>query len=337
MHSLIHSWTDGYLAVRARAFETRGGIELDTGMRWPRTTGEDVVAIAALFDHSVRAHASPGVVNRWLVTLADLEAVALAAPHATYAENRTFWATIEMVAVFLDDLAVEPPPQPLWDALIDHLAEHVHRNVGPSGDGPFKHFDNVKTFDDLYLEQFKYLRDLRGFDKVKAEAGQAGGERNIPRSTNTDVVALTDYWSKQLDAAKSVMGHDDTVKHWNAVRADIDQIARKGDPNAVYTKNNEFWRELSNTAIYVAVADESPSKWDLAKESIKDSITHLPETLEHAASKGADLVASAAHAVGKVANEAGKGLFAGFGTPLLIGAGLIGLFLITRSRDHEEA
>ena len=44
-----------------------------------------------------------------------------------------------------------------------------------------------------------------------------------------------------------------------------------------------------------------------------------------------------AHAVGKVANDAGKGLFAGFGTPLLIGAGLIGLFLITRSRDHEEA
>ena len=337
MTAHIHSWTDGYLAVRARAFETRGSIELDTGSRWPRTTGEDVVAIAALFDHAVRAYTSPGVVNRWLVTMRDLETVALAAPHDTYAENRSFWLTVEMVTVFLDDLTIEPPPQPLWDALIAHLAEHGHRNVGPSSDGPFKHFDNVKTFDDLYLEQFKYLRDLRGFDKLKPDAGMVGGERNIPRSTNADVVALTDYWSKQLDAAKSVMGHDDTVKRWTAVRADIDQIARKGDPNAAYSKNNAFWRELSNTAVYVAVADESPSSWDVAKESIKESITHLPETLEHAASKGADLIASAAHAVGKVANEAGKGLFAGFGTPLLIGAGLLGLFLITRDRDHEEA
>ena len=29
------------------------------------------------------------------------------------------------------------------------------------------------------------------------------------------------------------------------------------------------------------------------------------------------------------------GLFSGFGTPLLIGGGLIGLFLITRKRGHE--
>ena len=337
MSTHIHSWADGYLAVLARAFEMRGSIELDTGVRWPRTTGEDVVAIAALFDHSVRAHASPGVVNRWLVAMRDLETVALAAPHDTYAENRTFWATIQMVSVFLDDLAVEAPPQALWDALIAQLGEHGHRNAGPSGDGPFKHFDNVKTFDDLYLEQFKYLRELRGFDVMKADAGMAGGERNIPRSTNGDVVALTDYWSKQLEAAKSTMGHDDTVRRWTAVRADIDQIARKGDPHTVYPKNNAFWRELSNTAVYVAVADESVSKWDLTKDALKESITHLPETLEQAASKGADLVASAAHAVGKVANEAGKGLFAGFGTPLLIGAGLIGLFLITRKRDDEEA
>src|SRR2546421_2079226 len=32
-----------------------------------------------------------------------------------------------------------------------------------------------------------------------------------------------------------------------------------------------------------AVADEAPSKWDMAKDSIKDSIKHLPDTLEHAA------------------------------------------------------
>ena len=337
MTTHIDTWTDGYLALRYRAFETRGFIELDTGARWPRTTGEDVIAIVAIFDHAVKAHATPGVLGRWHATLADLEAEAVSSPHKTYFANRAFWSTLEAVAVFLDDMAVSPPAQSLWDALLAVIGSHAARNVGPSSDGPFKHFDNVKTFDDLYIEQIKYLRDLRGFDKLQAPAGMGGGERPIPRTTNADVIALADYWSKQLADVKHVIGHDGVVKAWQAVLVDVDLLARKGDPNAVYPKNNEFWRVLSNTAIQVAVADEAPTKWDLAKESIKDSITHLPENLEHAASKGVDLVASAAHAVGKVATEAGKGLFAGFGTPLLIGAGLIGLFLITRDRDHEEA
>ena len=73
-------------------------------------------------------------------------------------------------------------------------------------------------------------------------------------------------------------------------------------------------------------------------DSVKDSVTHLPENARARGEQGRRLVASAAHAVGKVANEAGKGLFSGFGTPLLIGAGLLGLFLISRSRNrHEEA
>ena len=53
----------------------------------------------------------------------------------------------------------------------------------------------------------------------------------------------------------------------------------------------------------------------------------------------ADAAGSAANSVGKIANEAGKGLLAGFGTPLLIGASLVGLLLIARNRhnDHTEA
>ena len=31
--------------------------------------------------------------------------------------------------------------------MIAVIGSHAPRNVGPSGDGPFKHFDNVKTFD----------------------------------------------------------------------------------------------------------------------------------------------------------------------------------------------
>src|SRR5262249_54631553 len=79
--------------------------------------------------------------------------------------------------------------------------------------------------------------------------------------------------------------------------------------------------------------------WDMAFDSIKDSIRHLPDRLAEGAKKIGDLAGDAARGVGEIANKAGKGLFEGFGTPLLIGAGLIGLFLISRARPdagHEE-
>jgi hypothetical protein len=335
MTAHIHSWTDGYLALRERVVQTRGLVELDTGARWPRTTGGDVIAIAALFDAAVRANGTLGVVRRWRGTLADLEREALTSSNETYPENRTFWASLEMAAIFLDDLAVTPPAPSLWDALLDHVGTHATRNAGPHGDGPFKHFD-VPTYSDLYIEQFKYLRDLRGFDNKDPEPGMGGANKPIPRTLNGDVVLLADYWGKQLADVKDVFGHESVEKQWKQTADEVNAIARKGDPNAVYPKNNGFWRVLSNTAIHVSVADEAPSKSDMMLDSLKHSVTHLPETLEHAASKGADFVASAAHAVGKVANEAGKGLFSGFGTPLLIGAGLIGLFLISRSRHGES-
>jgi hypothetical protein len=343
MTSHIYNWTDGYVAIRHGAFESRGFVELDGGARWPRTTGEDVVAIVALFDPAVRANATAGLMNRWRATLGDLERDAVTAPHDTYLWNRAFWSTLEAVTAFLDNMAIAPPKPTLWDALLAQLATAVPvRNVGPDGDGPFKHFDNVRTFDELYLAQYKYLLEQRGFDEVdpppsdQNSYGTGGVKKKIPRATNTDVLALAGYWGKQLDDVKEVFGHEGIEKRWKLLMTDIGKLAMYGNPTAIYPENNRFWRCLSDTAIHVSVADEAPSKWDMAKDSIKDSIKHLPDTIEHAASKGVDVVASAAHAVGKVANEAGKGLFAGFGTPLLIGGGLIGLFLITRNRGEKK-
>jgi hypothetical protein len=160
-------------------------------------------------------------------------------------------------------------------------------------------------------------------DSVSAFGGIVGANRIV---------------TKQLAEVKSIMGTDRVTALWRAATADVDQIARRGDPNAVYAKNNAFWRALSTTAIHVAVADEAPSKWDLAKEAIKDSVVHLPDTLSDIASKGVDAVAATAHAAGKVVNEAGKGLFSGAGTPILIGAGVLGaVLLFRRGRRHEEA
>lgn len=338
----ISTWLDGYLELRHRAFSDRGAIELPDGTRWPRTTGEQVAAIAAAFTPSIRTNAAPRVVKRWRAMLADIQRDAFADLHDTYLGNRAFWATLEAVAVYLDNLALRPPTTRAWMALfavIDTGDDTAGpRNVGPSGDGPFKHFDGIQTFDDLYNAQFKYLREQRGFDNQKPDGGAAGVERQIPRTTNADVVALADYWTKQLDDVKSVMGTDGVTATWRAATADVDQLARRADPNTVYTKNNAFWRAMSQTAIHVAVADEAPSKWDLVKESVKDSIVHLPATLGAVASKSAEVIADTAHAAGKVVNEAGKGLFSGVGTPLLIGAGVLGAVLLFRGgRKHEEA
>lgn len=335
MSSHIHSWIDGYVAVRAHASETRGAIELDSGARWPRTTGSDVIAIAAMFDGAIRTHGTPGVMRRWRATLEGLEADALTAAHSTYPSNRSFWSSLEVAAVFLDDVVVTPPAPAVWDALLAQIGERT-RNAGPSGDGPFTHFDNVKTFDDLFNAQLLYLRDKRGADTLAQPSGFSGGDKQIPRTTNADVIALAGYWTAQLARVKHIAERDAIEVRWKTATADVDKLARSGKPSATYAKNNEFWRTLQQTAIHVAVADEAPSKADMALASLETSLAHLPQTVGAAASKGADFVADVAHAAGKVVNEASKGLLAGVGKPVLYGAaGLLGLYLLTRGHRHE--
>ena len=334
MSQHIHSWVDGHLAIRNRAYATRGFVELDGGSRWPRTTGADVIVIAAFVDSAVKVHGTPGLLRRWRATLADLQRDALPAAQDTYLENRTFWASLEAATIYLDDIAVASPSPALWDALIAEVG--ALRNIGPGGDGPIAHFDNIKTYDDLYNAQLKLLKTKRGIDARDQPPGFSGGKRDIPRTTNADVLQLATYWSNELAKVKHVFGHDGVVARWTPVIADVDKLAKPGKADEVYAKNNEFWRELQEVAIQIAVSDEAPSRWDMVVDSVKDSVKHLPETLTGAASKGAELIEGAAHAVGKVANEAGKGLFAGLGAPVLIGAGLIGLFLITRNRSHHE-
>lgn len=349
MYFPVTSWLRASFALQQCALDGRGDVEIPNGddepIRWPRTTGADVIAIASVLDPHVREQplrfGGHGLAQRWRATVDDLERLALLSPRTEYPKNRAFWDTLPAICVYLHSQGAPFPPAEVWNALCAQLTEPAElRNVGPKGDGPFKHFDNVKTFDDLYLEQFKYLRDLRGFDKMKPDPGTTGPEKIIPRSTNGDVVELADYWTRQLGAVKRVMGHDGVAREWQAARADVDHLARSGDPNAVYPKNNAFWRALQKAAIHVAVADEAPTATDLAIEALKQSVTNLPDNLKAGAkaigSGAAQVASDLAHGVGKVANEAGKGLFKGFGTPLLVGAGVVGALLIARSRKKEE-
>jgi hypothetical protein len=337
----ISTWLDGYLALRHRAFADRGSIELPDGTRWPRTTGEQVAAIAATFTPAVRAHAVPRIVRQWRSALADIERNAFEDLHDTYVHNRTFWATLENVALHLDGLSLRPPTMRAWNALLPIISTETPRNVP---DGPFKHFDNVRTYDELANEQYKYLLGLRGFDELdpppydESSYGSLGPKKKIPRSTNLDVLSLAGYWGKQLEDVKEVFGHAGIEKRWNLLMKDVAKHALYGNPTLVYPENNRFWRCLWDTAVHIAVADEAPSKWDMAKDAIKDSVVNLPNTIKTVAGKGADAIADTAQAAGRVVNAAGKGLFSGAGTPILIGVGVLGaVLLLRRGRSREEA
>jgi hypothetical protein len=214
--------------------------------------------------------------------------------------------------------------------------ENVKSLRGAKDDSPFAHFE-AKTYDDLWRAQRDYLAHLRGYDQPEPPPGMGLRGLKIPRTTNADVLQLVDYWGKELAKAKQVMGYQGAVEKWRAAMVDVDRYAKNGKPDEVYAKNNELWHTLSDVSIQIAIGDEAPSKWDMAVDSLKYSVTHLPDTLEHAAQKSVDFVAGAAHAAGHIVNEAGKGLFGGLGTPLLIGGGLLGVYLLTRSRDRKDA
>ncbi len=333
MTASFRSWTEGLDALRVRAEEVRGVVEQD-GAAWPQTTNGDVITIASVIDPSLKARFRTSELGqRWDAVRDDAWRASIAPHKKTYAKNREFWATVADVCAYLDEV----PVPDLWGVLADHLGDAALRNAGPAQDGAIARFDNVKTYDDMWNAQRKFLADRRGSDMVPPPAGMGGGPMDIPRTTSADVLQLATYWTTQLADAKQVMGYQTAVDKWHAAIADVDQLAKSGKPDDVYPKNNEFWRTSFEVAVQVAIGDESPSTWDLVVESVKDSVTHLPQTLEGAASKTAGAVAEVGHGLGQVVNEAGKGLFSGLGTPVLIGGGLLGLYLVTRSPKPSKA
>ncbi len=333
MTTHFRNWTEALGVLRARAAAIRGS-DGDT----PKTTNGDVIDIAAVIDPSLKARFRTSELGARWESVRDAACEAALAPHAaTFAKNSELWSAITDVCAYLDAV----PVPDFVGVLAEHLGEDEDdgdgalRNAGPKEDGPFAQFE-AKTYDDLWRAQRDYLAQKRGFDQPPPPPGFGMAGLKIPRSTNQDVLQLATYWSQQLAKAKQVMGYKDAVDKWHAIIADVDRLAKTGKPDGVYPKNNEFWHASNDIAIQIAIGDESPSKWDMVVGSVKDSVSHLPATLEHTASTGADLVASAAHAAGKIVNEAGKGLFSGFGLPLLVGGGLLGVYLISRSRYSED-
>lgn len=352
MSIFIHDWTAAYVVLKDRAEEERGYIELHPGAgeleRWPRTTGADVIAIAALVDLAMLDLRANGdaldLVRRWEACLTAIGRHALARPGEPYRENRALWRCLARIFVHLESIDAPLPDPAMWNVLLDELGHVLSLRNGPKGDGPFKPFAEATSFTDLYIAQNKHLLETRGSDERDVEPaaspfgpyGMRYGSMRIPRATNADVIALVDYWNRQLADAKEITGRDGVERGWKAALVDVDAIARKGDPAALYTKSNAFWRELKETALHVDVAEGTPSKWDMAIDSVQESIKKLPDRIAGGAKKAAEVAGDIARGAGKIANQAGQGLFSGLGVPLLIGGGLLGAFLIARSRKNKE-
>jgi hypothetical protein len=352
-HPPIRTWTDAYLAMKARLESLRGFVEInpdtDEALRWPRTTGTDVIFIAAPIDHAfVRAPSifgSERLRRRWRACLGELE------PHETYADNRAFWTCLLDVSVHLDAAAMTPPDDAFWTAFFIELERHPGvgvRNAGPIEKGPFVTFDGIKAYDEMYIAQYKYLREHRGTDTMapptETVAGYSigGGTFPVPRTTNGDVLQLAAYWSHAFADARAVVNnHNAVAGQWKAVLADVDRLEKGADPNAVYPKNNIFWRVMEDVSTDVAVSAETPTRWEMLVSAVEHSVKNLPENLakeiEWLGGHAKDAVVDVAGAAGDAANKAIKGLFSGLTTPLLLGGGVLAAVLLLRSGDDDAS
>jgi hypothetical protein len=324
----IRDWGDGYVSLKHRAEDVRGRVDfVPAGLpvsaehweSWPRTTGNDVLAVAAFLDpHLQRVERwrsnSAGIAHRWRECLGDLQRWALACPDEEYLDNRRFWTCVLSVCVYLSSEMAPLPAPKEWEA-VRGVFDKARRNGLPK-DVPFGPFEGITSYDDLFISQVRTLKNLRGEDPSTIP----GLLKAIPRTTNTDVKQLGAFWSKQLRDVKHIIGHDAVAERWATVMVDVNSLTKNANPNAVYPKNEAFWRGLGAVRTQVHVADGAPSTGARILDSLGYGVSQLPTTLSESAK------AVAGGAAGLL-----RGVFSGLATPLLVGAGLVGGVLLFRS------
>lgn len=344
----IRSWSDGYAALRRRAGDMRGWIELETeapDRRWPRTTGLDVIVIASFIDKAFQSTDQTtyaGTALRWQSCKDDLERDALPALNETYRGNREFWPCLAMMCSHLSWVGCPVPPQAAWRALLDLVGAHATATRNADPDRPPVWFANAGELDDLYRAQRSYLGNLHGFDRMAPEPDMRGGVIPVPRSTNGEVLQLAAFWSQTMQEpkAKNTNGYADVLTRWNAVMRDVEAHARGADPDAVYPHNHRFWRGVQSVAIHTAASIKyGPSDAQRWMASVGDRLLPLQQVstrakqLATAIAEGiGDVAAEAAHGAGKIVHEGARGLLSGLATPLLIGGGVVATVLLLRAR-----
>jgi hypothetical protein len=243
--SSIRSWVDAFRTLKDHAEAQRGKttVQLNEQVKlsWPCTTGRDVAAIGAVFDNPVRIHAPTSLVERWSAEIDLLTSEPVETRTNTYVGNRSFWMSLVAMAIELDQLHAPLPEPVAWDAAIHELAA---KRIGIRLEGGRKLvtvFDEP-TWEDMGERQLQFFRHLRG-----DEPGGTSYLDAAPQTLNGDVVAVSTYWTAQLDR----IGGDaiDTYHRllhscWRDVTKDIVAFARSAPPDEIYPLNAMFWKAV---------------------------------------------------------------------------------------------
>jgi hypothetical protein len=179
---------------------------------------------------------------------------------------------------------------------------------------------------DLWEATRRFFMEQR---KVLASTTRAGWR--YPETTNRDVRQLAEVWSRvhakvwRSDLARAKQHRDE----WNEAKSQIEIATAGADLELPFVENEKFWlRWTKRQGIYLSAVRDMPSKWEMVVDSVKDSVKRLPDTLASRAEAVADASASVAMKAGEVASAPVRGLFGGLfgrlGTPLLVGAAVVG-------------
>jgi hypothetical protein len=228
-----------------------------------------------------------------------------------------FWKALTLLSQS-DSSGMTPTPWAVTVPIVEPAAGP--RNAAPVDNGVALEFPAAQTWDEAAQMQRAAFAKLRGEDQMVG-----GLVVRIPRTTNSDVRQLEQFWSRGLTKAGRSAA-DVSARHvldrWQAAAADVARIPNDANPEAVYAHNPEFWTALMTIAIQIAVTDEAPSRWTLIKQATKAGIDALPQTLSDTFTALADL--------GK------KALSDALVKPLIyVGGGLAGagvLYLLFRSK-----
>src|SRR5262245_12365014 len=260
--SSIQSWSDAFHALRAQAEANRGAITAPTpdspdAFTFPRTTGQDVLAISVAFDAAVRAHAPSSILQRWL---AENDLIATQSPWTLadpYVGNRSYWSTLALVVIELDRGDAPLPASEVWDDVMKQLGAPAGQLRNAAGAMLITLF-TAPTWAEMADRQLQLFRVLRGEDRIAHARLPI-----IPRTCNADVLELARYWTEQLAriGSEAADTHARLVyTRWPDVVGNVVQFAKRGHPRATYPLNAELWIALAMLAQSDA-CHQIPAPW----------------------------------------------------------------------------
>lgn len=261
LHSPPQSWSQLYQHFQALAESTRGMVTVtdpDEGhLSFPRTTSKDINAIASVFDGAIEGLDDDALVTRWEAE-GDLLSDDPADDLWMYVGNRSFWATLGVAADALD-AAHAPLPgavviEDATQALRAPRAESEPRNAGALLVTVF----SDATWRGMAMRQLAFFRRLRGV------GGDAPFMPDVPRTCNSDVLRLAEYWTEQLGRIGRSAGETcGRLVHscWRDVLVHVVRHARRGIPDATYPRNDEFWEGLLLLTTQSDACTAHPAPW----------------------------------------------------------------------------